>query len=163
MNATAETLLVFGIAILLRAASALTGSDLLGFDLFAYYFFYFAIGFYLSDSKYAPSLPLAIDSVCLWGLSPLLLNRSESKSIRLLSYFGKVSLGIYVLHIFIEDGVRNGLAHFAFLPHDTGYALADFLIKMTGSLIIIKVLSYSRWTSRYLLGKPTVRTRNPNN
>ena len=72
---------------------------------------------------------------------------------KLLAYFGKISLGIYIVHLFLAKFVEP--MYIGLFSSDTSFIFVtvDFLIKLLASLVIVLVLKKIPVVSLLLLGE----------
>lgn len=78
---------------------------------------------------------------------------TDNKLCRILVYFGKISLGIYIVHLFLAKFVEP--MYIGCFSSDTsiGFVLTDLLIKISISSIIVLLLQKISWISLFFLGK----------
>lgn len=86
------------------------------------------------------------------GFAMLLLN-TDNKISRTLVYFGNISLGIYIIHLFLAKFVEH--MYIGYFSSDTslGFVISDFFIKLTISCIFVFIINKIPIGSVLLLGK----------
>ena len=84
----------------------------------------------------------------LIGSGPLLLNKN---SVTPLEKLGRVSLGIYVVHIIIMPWIVKWLENYVSLSFVA--ILLSFIIALFGSWLLVVLLGKWKITNRFLLGK----------
>lgn len=168
-----------------------------GFQFIAYYFFWYAVGFYIR--KYAISVPwraawvlllLWLAAAAVWhkheppfflqgiphlpaavatngwryltallatgallGLAPRLLANGGNWAVRCLVYWGKISLGIYVIHLFIGRWAAMFWTACGLCETSAAYALCDFALRLCVSILLVEIIKKCRPASLLLLGK----------
>lgn len=91
--------------------------------------------------------------ILLFALFSKFLNKEGLLVNRLYVHCGKISLGLYVVHITIKDKIYEVIS--TMIPNLNIYmfVLLDFFIVLTFSYIIVIVLGKFEFTNQYLLGK----------
>ena len=111
---------------------------------------------YLSDSiitslySYMVAL-LAI--IGLLGMGQHFQLSENSIVVRLLSYLGKVSLGIYVIHIVLAKWLRPLYEQLEIDFLSIEFIIFDFSVKLVLSILAIELIKRNHWMSLLLLGK----------
>lgn len=93
-----------------------------------------------------------IGSLFFIGLAMQNMNR-DNKICRMLAYFGKISLGIYIVHLFLAKFFEQ--YYIGFFISDTSFVfvLFDFFLKLSVSCLIVSVLQRIPIVSLLFLGK----------
>lgn len=93
-----------------------------------------------------------VGSLFFVGLAIKCMN-SNNGICRILSYFGKISLGIYIIHLFLDKYVDSIYIHY--FPSETcfSYVIFDFLLKLGVSYLLVQIIKKIPIVSLLLLGK----------
>ena len=72
--------------------------------------------------------------------------------IRFLSYLGHISLGIYIIHLFLRHFVEP--YYISIFDMDTSliFICSDFLIKLLVSILLVNLIKKNRYLSMLLIG-----------
>ena len=100
-------------------------------------------------------LTAIMGSIFVIMISKHFINNNKNNSVfNALSYFGKISLGIYIIHLFIGSFIDPFLLNLLGTT-DTSitYIVIDFIVKLITSLIIIKFIERIKPLNAMLLGK----------
>lgn len=94
-----------------------------------------------------------LGSFFMMGLAPRIMNSATHWVNRLLCHFGRISLGIYIVHLFIGRFFKEWF--FEFFPSLTcwQFVCTDFCIKLLLSVVIVHILQRIPIVSLLLLGK----------
>lgn len=92
-------------------------------------------------------------SLFFMSLAMRVFNNAENRLISLLCYFGKVSLGLYIIHLFIGEPVYT--YYRGLLSSDTSIAfvLLDSVTRIVISLVLINIIQRIPMVRLLLLGK----------
>ena len=91
--------------------------------------------------------------IFLIGISPVLFKNREAKLFRFLAYLGRISLGIYVLHIFIGRWVDPLLVSFCGSMESILSICIEVLVKLAVSILGVELIRRIPMLSKLLLGK----------
>lgn len=89
--------------------------------------------------------------IAILNIAPKIIN-GETKFNSLIAEFGKISLGIYVVHITIIGYINDLLSTIIPLNMEVQIIITAVLA-MVLSIIIVKLLQKNQWTARIMLGK----------
>lgn len=94
-----------------------------------------------------------LGSLFFMSLAMRMLNDVENRFIQVLCYWGKVSLGLYVIHLFIGEPVYTYYREL--LSSDTSFAFVvlDSVTRILISLIFINIIQRIPYIRLFLLGK----------
>lgn len=70
-----------------------------------------------------------------------------------LAYLGQISLGIYVLHIFIGRWIEDPIVVLCRSDMSMLFVCVDTLVKLAASVSVVVLIRRSKWISSLLLGK----------
>lgn len=93
-----------------------------------------------------------LGSLFFYEFACRLMNKS-SVLISLLSYFGRVSLGIYVIHLFFRAVVGDAYLNLFVSNTDIIFISIDFIVKLGVGVLGSYIISKNPLLSYYLLGK----------
>lgn len=98
-------------------------------------------------------LTALVGSIFFLALAKRFFNNSANKIIQVLSYLGKVSLGLYVIHLFI--GVPIYSYYRELLSSDTSIAfvILDSFTRISISLVLVYIIQHIPFVRLLLLGK----------
>lgn len=92
----------------------------------------------------------AVAVVAVFSLSPKCLNVDNTMN-HIICLFGKYSLGIYVIHLTLEEVAKRMIAMYVD-PNWFGIMVL-FVALMIASVLIVWLLNKNKWTAKVLLGK----------
>ena len=98
-------------------------------------------------------LTALVGSIFFIGLAMITMNNANNKIILWLVFLGKISLGIYIIHLFI--GRWFGTWFVNLFPSETSilFVASDFLIKLMISILAVQVIEKIPYISLLFLGK----------
>lgn len=91
-------------------------------------------------------------SLFLMGVAPIVF-KGSSRIIAFLAYCGKISLGIYVLHIFLGRWLEPSIVSLCGSNESWLFVCADTVVKLTVSILVVGLICRSQIASKVLLGK----------
>ncbi len=196
LNTNSEFLIGGGVLIL-TGLMVVFNWRILGFQFIAYYFTFYAIGYYFRKydvrftisatillgilwfigalfwRKHETPLPLQgitflpeniltygyrfiialLGGFFMMGVAPRIMNSTTYWLNRGLCYFGRISLGIYIIHLFVGRFFKEWF--FELFPSLTcwQFVCSDFCLKLLLSIMIIYILQHTPGLSLLLLGQ----------
>lgn len=98
-------------------------------------------------------LTAIVGSLFFIGFAMLVLNNSKNIIINVLCYLGKVSLGIYIIHIFIGTPITSFYREQLSSDTSLSFVLLDSVTRITISLVLIYIIQRIPIVRLLLLGK----------
>ena len=93
-----------------------------------------------------------VGSLFFVGFAMKFMNVKENIVVAFLSFCGKISLGIYIVHIFIGKYVYNLLMNYLYSDTDIAFIVLDCTIRLFLSIFIVLLIQRNFWISKVLLG-----------
>ena len=98
-------------------------------------------------------LTALVGSIFFIGLAMITMNNANNTIIQWLVYLGKISLGIYIIHLFVSSCL--GSLYINLYSSDTSFLFvaSDFFIKLMISILAVQVIEKIPYISLLFLGK----------
>lgn len=191
-------LVVVCVGIMLFILMVIINLRILGFQFIAFYFFFYALGFFIRCYRLRISRQLSftigffwfltaifwhghevpfplikftmipevlliygyrllsatLGSVFVLSISPYIFTSIQSKSNIVLCFLGKLSLGIYVIHMFVAQMIDHYFLLESIFPDRTSiiFELLFFVVCITIGVGLSTILAKNNFTNRYFLG-----------
>ena len=94
-----------------------------------------------------------IGSLFFLGFAMLYMNSKSSNVLNILSYLGKISLGLYIIHLFLGLWIDPWLINVCPSDISSLFVLSRFVIKLLASVALIQIIQRIPYISLLLLGK----------